>query len=112
MGAAPATAPATSTAPHSGDPQGEAVRALSTQHDALVAACFAPLAMKSPEVKAVSFHLRMGFDAEGKQATKASLVPRNLGRPDITDCVARTLEPIQIPGGLGPATVDVVLWLP
>jgi hypothetical protein len=95
-----------------GDARREAARALAIQHDQFVATCFTPLAKNPPEVGSVSFHVRVAFDEEGKQATKYEILTENLARIDITQCVGREIQPIVIPKDVAPATVDIPLILP
>lgn len=94
------------------DASREASRALEAQRSVLDDACFTPLAQRPPAVRSLSFHVAVGFDAEGKQATKFRIVPRNLQRQDVTECITRELAAIAIPAAAGPATVDVMLTLP
>jgi hypothetical protein len=107
----PVVATGTAT-PNAPDAFHETELALAAQHDAIVASCFTPLARVSPDVRPVSFHVKVGFDADGKQSTKYELVARTLSRPEIVQCIAREILPMQISKGLGPVTVDVILSLP
>jgi hypothetical protein len=92
--------------------QAEAARALAAQHDALVGACWKPFAETVPVLSSASYRLRVAFDANGKQAAKADLIPHLLIKPEVGECLALKLQPLELPPGTGPGTVDLTFSLP
>jgi hypothetical protein len=92
--------------------QAEAARAVAAQHETLVEACWKPFAQTVPVLASASYRLRVAFDANGKQAAKGNLVPHLLIKPEVAQCLALKLQPLELPPGLGPGTVDVTFTLP
>jgi hypothetical protein len=85
----------------------DVVHALAAQHDALVKACWGP----SMEGR-VAYVVRVQFDDQGHQSTKAQLSARGQVRLDVSECVAGKLAPFAIARANAPARVEVPFTLP
>jgi hypothetical protein len=85
----------------------DATRAIAAQHDALMKACWG-----SAMVGRAAYVVRVRFDDQGHQATKAQLSPRGQMRLDVAECVANHLGPIAIAQANAPASLEVPLTLP
>lgn len=78
----------------------------------LIAKCLAPSLATKPEPKNVKLTLNFTFDTHGKVISRGISEDRQTSRPDVTQCVTRTLPEISISPQGNNIYVEVPLELP
>lgn len=87
-------------------------KAIEAHRKTIVERCWAPSFAKQPTPATTKIFINASFDANGQQLIRGIREDRELGRPDVRQCVTETLPLLQIPPPGANVFAEVELTIP